>query len=190
MQHPSLSIPGLLLAGMLAAGGAVADALDGELQVKSAYVAIDSGVFKLHARIEYPDNEAIRQALKDGVTVEYYLEARVSRVRRYWYDAEVVAISLHRELSFHTVSNRYLVRERRSGVQESFTTLEEALLFLGIVDDWPILVEPQLSDESRYRVSVRAGMRRGRLADALRVLLFWTDDWHRTSEWYSWSLPS
>ena len=35
---------------------------------------------------------------------------------------------------------------------------------------------------------LRAGVRRGRLSDTLRVLLFWTDDWHRESEWFSWSL--
>ena len=41
---------------------------------------------------------------------------------------------------------------------------------------------------AQYRVSLRAGVRRGRLPDTLRVLLFWTDDWHRESEWFSWSL--
>jgi hypothetical protein len=27
------------------------------------------------------------------------------------------------------------------------------------------------------------------LTDALRVLMFWSDDWQRQSEWYAWSLP-
>jgi hypothetical protein len=36
---------------------------------------------------------------------------------------------------------------------------------------------------------VRASVRRGRLTDALRALMFWSDDWQRESEWYSWSLP-
>ncbi|HYB63875.1 MAG TPA: hypothetical protein VEC59_01310, partial [Steroidobacteraceae bacterium] len=36
------------------AGRAGADALDGVLAVRSAYVNIDHGVFLLHARIEYP----------------------------------------------------------------------------------------------------------------------------------------
>jgi hypothetical protein len=49
-------------------------------------------------------------------------------------------------------------------------------------------VEPQL-DGGQYHVSVRAGVRRGRLPSSLRAIMFWTDDWHRTSEWYSWSLP-
>ena len=67
-------------------------------------------------------------------------------------------------------------------------TLEEALEALGTVDAWPFLLSPQLAMNRDYRVSLRAGVRRGHLPDSLRVLLFWTDDWHRESEWFSWSL--
>lgn len=179
---------GLYLA--LGAGLARADALDGVLEVQSAFVNVDDGVFKLHARVQYPGTDRISAALRDGATLEFDVDAVVSRTRRLWFDANVVAVTLRRELTFHTVSNRYLVREARSGAQESFATLEEALARLGSVEEWPILVEPQVADDARYRVSVRAGVRRGRLSDALRVILFWSSDWHRTSEWYSWSLPS
>lgn len=170
------------------AAGVRADALDGVLTVRSAYVNVDHGVFLLHARIEYPVNPAIRDALRDGVTLMFELDTRVDRERRFWFDANVVELTLRRELAYHAVSDRYVIREARSGEQASFPTLEEALEYLGTVDGWPILVEPQL-DGGRYRVSVRAGVRRGRLPASLRVLLFWTNDWHRVSEWYSWSLP-
>jgi hypothetical protein len=169
-------------------GLARADALDGVLEVRSAYVNVDSGVFLLHARIEYPDNPAIRDALRDGITLTFDLDTRVERERRFWFDAEVVALTLRRELSYHAVSERYVVRDSRSGDQQSYATLEEALKQLGTVDGWPILVEPQL-DGGQYHVSVRAGVRRGRLPSSLRAIMFWTDDWLRTSEWYSWSLP-
>ena len=165
-----------------------ADALDGVLEVQSAYVNVDNGVFQLHARVTYPDNPEIRDALRDGSTLSFELDTRVGRHRRFWFDAEVVALSLRRELSFHAVSERYIVRDVRSGDQQSYATLEEALKQLGTVDAWPIVVEPQL-DGGEYEVSVRAGVRRGRLPSSLRALMFWTDDWHRTSEWYSWSLP-
>jgi hypothetical protein len=171
-----------------AAASLRADALDGVLEVRSAYVNVDSGVFLLHARVEYPDNPEIRDALRDGITLYFDLDTRVERNRRFWFDAEVVALTLRRELSFHAVSERYIVRDTRSGDQQSYPTLEEALKQLGTVDGWPILVEPQL-DGGQYQVGVRAGVRRGRLPSSLRALMFWTDDWHRTSEWYSWSLP-
>ena len=166
----------------------VADALDGVLEVRSAYVNIDKGVFLLHARIEYPLSPAIRSALKDGVTLTFDLDARVDRERRFWFNANIVDLTLRRELTYHAVSDRYVVRDTRSRDQENFATLDEALDYLGRVDAWPILVEPQL-DGGSYTISVRAGMRRGHLPASLRAILFGTDDWARVSEWYTWSLP-
>jgi hypothetical protein len=166
----------------------LADALDGVLEVRSAYVNINKGVFLLHARVEYPVSESIRSALKDGVTITFDLDARVDRERHFWFDANIVDLTLRRELTYHAVSDRYVVRDTRSRDQESFSTLDEALDYLGKIDAWPILVEPQL-DGGSYTISVRAGMRRGHLPASLRAILFWTDDWVRVSEWYTWSLP-
>jgi hypothetical protein len=183
-------MPGLwILAAVVASGPAPGDALDGTLEVKSAYVNVDKDVFQLHASIQYPMNDQIRDALKDGVTLTFDLDVNVARERRFWMDADVANLTLRRELSYHTVSDRYVVREPRGGEQQSFARLEDALAYIGTVDSWPIVIAPQLSDRSDYRVSVRAGVRRGRMPDALRAIMFWTDDWHRTSDWYSWSLP-
>jgi hypothetical protein len=164
------------------------DALDGVLEVRSAYVNIDKGVFLLHARVEYPVSPAIQRALRDGLTLTFDLDARVDRERKLWFNSTIVELTLRRELSYHAVSDRYVVRDTKSRDQESFATLDEALGFLGKVDAWPILVEPQL-DNGNYTISVRAGVRRGNLPASLRAILFWTDDWARVSEWYSWLLP-
>jgi|SRR6185436_327805 hypothetical protein len=182
----------ILLASIAAAGVARADALDGVLEVRSAYAQPEQGVYQLYARVAYPVNDDIRAALKDGLTLTFDLDVIVSRERRFWMDETVAEYTLKRELSYHAVSDRYLTRELGSGStseQHSYATLEEALEALGTVDSWPFLLAAQLSQNRNYRVNLRAGVRRGRLPDTLRVLLFWTDDWHRESEWFSWSLP-
>jgi len=178
------------LAGLGVGGTARADPLDGVLEVRSAYVAIDQGVFQLFARVAYPVNDDIRAALKDGLMLTFDLDVIVSRERRFWVDETVAEYTLKRELIYHAVSDRYVTRDldARNGEQHSYATLEEALEALGTVEAWPFLLSPQLSINKDYRVSLRAGVRRGRLPDTLRVLLFWTDDWHRESEWFSWSL--
>jgi len=184
----------LLIGALLAVGVAPvarSDALDGVLEVRSAYVNIDQGVFQLYARVQYPVNDDIRAALKDGLKLTFELDMVVSRERRFWMDADIYNHTLKRELMYHAVSDRYVTRELDPGTpdpQHSYATLEEALEALGTVDAMPILVSSQLSPNREYRVSLRAGVRRGQLADTLRVLLFWTDDWHRESEWFSWSL--
>ena len=183
----------LLIAALMAfgaAGPARADALDGVLEVRSAYVNVEDGVFQLFARVAYPVNDDIRAALKDGLTLTFNVDVVVSRERRFWLDETVAEYSLKRELLYHAVSDRYVTRDddASNGEQHSYATLEEALEALGSVDAWPFLLSPQLSANRDYRVSLRAGVRRGRLPETLRVLMFWTDDWHRESEWFSWSL--
>ena len=193
----SLSRASIRVSMLLAVAGAVfvsaarADALDGLLEVRSAYVSVEQGVFQLYARIAYPVNDEIRAALKDGLTLTFDLDVVVARERRFWLDENVAEYTLKRELSYHTVSDRYLTRDvdpRGAAEQHSYATLDEALEALGTVEAWPFLLSPQLSANRSYRVSLRAGVRRGRLPDTLRVMLFWTDDWHRESEWFSWSL--
>jgi hypothetical protein len=179
------------LLGLLALGfsgpGRVAP-LDGVLEVRSAYVNIDKGVFLLHARVEYPESSSMRDALRDGITLTFDLDARVERDRRLWFNAGVVDLTLRRELTYHAVSDRFVVRDTKNGDQSTFATLDDALEFLGKVDAWPIIVEPQL-DGGNYTISVRAGVRRGNLPAAMRAILFWTDDWARVSDWYTWTLP-
>ncbi len=178
---------------MLAIGASAAsraDVLDGVLEVSSAYVKPEQGVFQLFAHVTYPVNDDIRAALKDGLMLNFDLDVVVSRERRFWMDETVAEYTLKRELLYHAVSDRYVARDVDSpnNDQRSFATLEEALEALGTVDAWPFLLSPQLSANRQYRVSLRAGVRRGRLSDTMRVLLFWTDGWHRESEWFSWSL--
>ena len=185
-EGPLIKLLFLLLVAW--AASAYADALDGVLEVRSAYVNVDNGVFMLHARVEYPVSPAIQGALRDGIALTFELDARIDRERHLWFNANLVDLTLKRELTYHAVSDRYVVRDIRTNEQENFPSLEEALAYLGKIDNWPVLVEPQL-DGGTYLISVRAAIRRGRLPASLRALLFWTNDWHRVSEWYTWALP-
>jgi uncharacterized protein DUF4390 len=183
-----LLLGGLVL-GMVAPGSlGAAGPLDGDFQIHSAFVVIDRGVLQLNVHVQYPINDRIRSALQDGVTLAFDLELNITRHRRLWWNAGVLDMTLHRELTYHAVTGRYVLRNDQGAEQESFPTLEEAIDKLGRVEDLPILVESQLRGEGPWQVSVRAGVRRGRLSDTMRALMFWSDDWHRNSDWYTWTL--
>ena len=181
-------IVSLLLLSMLVAvpHARSAGPLDGDLEVRSAFVVVDHGVLQLSAHVQYPINDRIRSALQEGVTLTFDLEVTLNRHRRLWFNAVEREMTLKRELTYHAVSDRYLLRDEENVGQQSFPTLESALDKIGRVEDLPILVQSQLHGDGPWEVAVRAGMRRGRMPDALRALVFWTDDWHRTSDWYTW----
>jgi len=164
------------------------DPLDGELEIRSAYAVPNHGVIMLSASVAYPSSERLIASLKDGVTLSFDLECIVTRHRRMWFDAQTVDLVRHRELTYHVVTDRYLLRDVDSGAQDSFPTLEAALASLGTVEEWPIAVDSQLHGDGPWQIALRAGVRRGHMPDALRALMFWSDAWHRTSDWYTWTL--
>jgi hypothetical protein len=185
-----VTIVRLLAATLLLAAAAVraADPLDGELEIRSAYAVPSHGVIMLSVRVGYPRSDLLGATLKDGVTLSFDLECTVSRHRHLWFDAEAVSLLRHSELSYQVVTDRYLLRNIDSGTQETFPTLDEALARVGTVEEWPIAVDSQLSHDEEWQISLRAGVRRGHMPDALRALMFWSDAWHRTSDWYTWTL--
>ncbi|MDE2219418.1 MAG: DUF4390 domain-containing protein [Gammaproteobacteria bacterium] len=164
------------------------DPLDGELEIRSAYAVPNHGVIMLSAHVAYPGGSLLSASLKDGVTLSFDLECIVTRHRRFWFDAEAVDVVQHRELTYHVVTDRYLLRNVDAGTQESFPTLEAALASVGAVVEWPIAVDAQLPGEGPWQIALRAGVRRGHMPDALRALMFWSNAWHRTSDWYTWTL--
>jgi hypothetical protein len=178
----------LLVCSATALEGRAAGPLDGDFQVRSAFVVLERGVLQLNAHVQYPVNERIRAALQDGVTLSFDLDLSVSRRRHLWFDAHVVDLTLRRELTYHAVTDRYVVRDETGGEQESMPTLEDALDKLGRIEDLPVAIASQFKGDGPWQVAVRAGVRRGRMSDALRSLMFWSDDWHRTSDWYTWTL--
>lgn len=182
------ALAGLLLLGWLLAGGAPARAA-APIEVQSAWVNVRGGVFELNARTIFPLNEDVRAALADGATIDLDLQAVVDRKRRYWLDATLVDAILRRELSWNAVSQRYVLKELATGEQRSFLAIDEALIAAGQVENWQVVVEPQLDPESTYEIRVRAGIRRGRLPASLRAVMFWSDGWNRRSRWYAWILP-
>jgi hypothetical protein len=162
-------------------------ALGGELVVQSATATFNRGVILLDAEIRYPLTTRISEALKSGVNLEFELEISFVRPRRLWFNADVFELTLRREMAYHVISDRYVISDPQDGSQETFPTLQAALERLGHITDQPIAVEAQLRGSGPWQVNLRAGVRRGRIPDALRFMMFWSDDWHRTSDWYTWT---
>lgn len=155
--------------------------------VRSAYVEPVDGVYQLNATFEFSVPEAARAAVNEGVPLTLDLEIAVRRSRRYWLDETVATLEQHYELVHHALSERYLVRNLNSGEQSSFATLDAALDALRVVSNLPILDGSLVVPERRHEISLRAALDVPTMPDALRFVLFWTEDWRQRSEWYTWS---
>jgi hypothetical protein len=161
---------------------------DTKLEVVEAAVAVDDGVYELDARLELRLPEQARRAIEAGLTLHMRYDIEVARVRRYVPDAEVASLQQSYELSYHALSQRYLVRNLNTGEQQDFGTLQSALDSLAEVRGLPLLDSGLLEQGTTYEFRVRAALTLRSAPDTLSWLLFWTDDWSATSEWHAWTL--
>ena len=156
--------------------------------VRTAYAQLVEGVYLLNARLQLPLNERVRSALNEGVPLTVVLELEVSRARRYWVDETVASLRQEYQLQDQAVSERYVVRNLNSGELSSYPDLDAALEQLARVSGLPVLDEALIRPGYRHEFSLRVTLNLGDMPDTLRVLMFWTDDYHHVSEWYTWPL--
>jgi hypothetical protein len=161
---------------------------DTRLEVISASVALDEGVFELDARLDLAIPEEGRRAIEAGLTLELDYQIEIARVRRYLPDAEVASLQQSYELSYHALSQRYLLRNLNTGEQQDFGSLQASLDRVSEVRGLPLLDSSLLEPGSTYEFRVRAELNLRTAPDSLGWLLFWTDDWSATSEWFAWTL--
>lgn len=160
---------------------------DTTVDVAGASLALDEGVYGLDADIEIRLPGGARRAIDAGLTLRLTYEIEIARVRRYMFDAEVAALEQKFEVAYHALSQRYLLRNLNSGEQQDFGNLTAALDALSSVRGLPLIDASLLKEGLPYAVRVRAVLTLRSAPDTLSWLLFWSDDWSASSEWYEWT---
>jgi hypothetical protein len=165
-----------------------ADGLEGRFEVRSADLDLKDGVYHLNARIELPVSDAVRRGLAEGVPLTVELHLDIERVRQLLPNSRVAELTQRYHLQYNAVSARYILRNDNSGQQESLGTIDAAIEQLSEVHGLPVLDKALITPDRRYEANVRAKVDYGSVPFSLRVLMFWVSDWHRESDWYTWTL--
>jgi hypothetical protein len=175
------------LGAVFCAAAALADGLDGRCEVRSADLELTEGVFHLNARLDLPISDAVREGLAQGVPLALELDLSIERVRQLLPNSGVADLTQRYHLQYNAVSAHYILRNDNSGQQESLPSLDEALEQLSQVRGVPVLDRSLISPDLRYEANVRAKLDYGAVPLSMRILMFWVRDWHRESDWYTWT---
>jgi hypothetical protein len=184
---PQLVVAAACLSSVLATP-CRAEGLEGRFEVRSADLELQDGVYHLNARLDLPVGDAVRRGLAEGVPLGLELDLDVERVRQLLPNSRVAELTQRYHLQYNAVSARYILRNDNSGQQQSLGTVDAALELLSEVRGLPVLDKALLSPGRRYEASVRARIDYGSVPFSLRVLMFWVNEWHRESDWYTWTL--
>ena len=165
-----------------------ADGLEGRFEVRSADLQLKDGVYHLNVHMDLPVSDAVRRGLAEGVPLTIELDLDIERVRQLLPNSRVAELTQRYHLQYNAVSARYILRNDNSGQQQSLSNIDSAVEQLSEVRGLPVLDKALISPNRRYEASVRAKVDYGTVPFSLRVVMFWVNDWHRESDWYTWTL--
>jgi hypothetical protein len=166
----------------------LADGLEGRFEVRSADLELKDGVYHLNAHLDLPVGDAVRRGLAEGVPLNVELDLDIERVRQLLPNSRVAELTQRYHLQYNAVSARYILRNDNSGQQQSLSTVDAAIEQLSDIRGLPVLDKALITADRRYEASVRAKVDYGSVPFSLRVVMFWVNEWHRESDWYTWTL--
>lgn len=172
----------LLLSAMLLCPG-VGIAQSSGIRIESFSNVINQGVMHVSAEISYELSEETRDALDQGVALEFDVIFRVRKKRQWLWDTVVTEKMLSYRVEHQPLSGHYLVTELNNGRRHQYRTLVSALQFIGNIDAFPLVDTEMLYQQYRYTVQVMAELNIQSLPAPLRPLAYLSSQWHLASPW-------
>jgi hypothetical protein len=184
------ALPAVLAGASLVGTPSVAqdEADPGHFEVRTASSELGSDVYFINALIALTLSDEARMALEAGVQLIVRIEIELIHVRRFWLDDEEASLEQRFELEYHTLSERYVVRNLNSGDQASYSTLFSALGTIGRIERLPFIDLALLDPERTYDARIRVELDTDEFPGPLRLLTFWRREFSLSSEWYRWRL--
>lgn len=186
IEHLRARLPGWLLLGWLGVQTLAAPAL--AFEVESVRSHWEHDVLLLDARMSFSLSEEAATALQSGVPLVLMLQIEVLEPRDYVWDQVVARLQQRYRLSYHALSERYVVQRLNTGVRASFSSLDGALYNLGQVQALPVIDRSLLEPERDYYGQLRVALDVEALPTPLRVWAYVSSDWQLGSDWHPWPI--
>jgi uncharacterized protein DUF4390 len=141
---------------------------------------VDEG-YVVHADFWFELSSRLEEALANGVSLNFMVEFELVRPRWYWFDETAASEKLQVKLSYLPLSQQYTVAS--GPVQQSFSSLAEALRVLGRIRSWPVMGRDRIASGQSYVGAIRMRLDTSQLPKAVQVMAITNRDWTLASDW-------
>ena len=159
-----------------------------EFVIKSVNTQLNETVYFLNAVFEINLPAYISEAFEQGFALPLAMEIEIFRKRGFWLDESVVTIKQQYRIQYHAMLDNVSLFNVNSGSRLHFSTLEEALNYLTVLLNFPLLDNNTLNVDERYNARLHFGIDQIELPIPLKSSSLWKNDWSIVSEWYEWDV--
>jgi len=164
-------------------------AADGDpFVVRSAEFTLEQSLMMLDLAIDSDIPDYISIAIDQGFSVPIMFEVEIRAHKRYWFDPRVVSLKQQYLLHHQPMLDSYVVFDVNNSIRRYFDDRDEALRFIEVVYNYPLLNIENLAHDREFYARVRFGIDSDELPLPLKSSSLWDNDWDLKSDWYEWEV--
>lgn len=159
----------------------LAQAADG-VEITQAHLESSEEGVRLSATFAFELNHGLEDAINRGIPLYFTTEVEMTRPRWYWFDEKSISESQTLRLSYNVLTRQYHAAIL-GRLQQSFTTLDDALSLIRRPSRWLVAEKAQLKSGASYAVAVRMRLDVAQLPKPFQVNAINNADWRLSSDW-------
>jgi len=152
------------------------------IEVKAAAVTLREEGYSLDADFEITLTPTLEDILAKGVPLNFLVELEVIRPRWYWLNEKVVTLSQQYKLSYNPLTRQY--RISIGTFYQNFSTLVDAVRFMGRLRNAPVTDKNGLSPGQSYAAAIRMRLDVSQLPKPFQITALGSRDWNLSSDWF------
>ena len=160
----------------------------GPFEIQSARFSLDNTLLKLDLKIRIDLPEFVGIAVNRGFAVPLMFEVEIFTSRNYWFDKRVVTLQQSYQLHFLPMLSSYVVNDVNAGKRHYFDSLDEAVEFMEVVYNYPMLDISNFDFNREFYARTRFRIANDELPLPLKPSVFWPSNWDERSNWYSFEM--
>jgi len=172
----------LLFVPLFAAEGGI------PFRIQSADFSLNETLLELNSEIEIELPTYISIAIEQGFAVPLMFEVEILSSRKYWLDEKIVSLKQQYQLHYLPMLSSYVIFDLNAGQRYYFDHLNQAVQYLQVVYNYPMLDINNISDTRSYYARIRFGIDGDELPLPLKSSSLWDNDWGLRSDWYEWDI--
>ncbi len=158
------------------------------LRVYSASTQLQHDIYYLDAQLDYDLSQTAMDALDSGVPLTFELEVDIYEPRKWLWDKSLASLTQRYRVAYHALTQQYIVTNINSGIQNSYSRRNTALLTMGRVIDLPLVEKKLLPANGNHRARLRFSLVINALPALMRPWAYINSEWLLASEWFEWEI--
>lgn len=153
-----------------------------DIEIEQAHLEDSSEGYRLSSSFDFDLNRGLEDALNRGIPLYFTTEVEITKPRWYWFDAKEVVESQTIRISYNVLTRQYHAAIT-GRLQQSFSTLDDALSLVRRPNRWVVADRNELKVGQTYLVSIRMQLDVAQLPKPFQVHALNSSDWRLTSNW-------